>query len=490
MFVSLPVKLPSPDIDQFDGAGESAKFEGLEKTAGQFDNKVPIAWFERGQKVSRAVARIITPGGLGTGWLINGGLVITNNHVISSASEAENCRIQFNYENDVDGNPVVAKAFDVEEMLATNADLDYTLLRPVGNPELEFGFFDISEATPPRPGDMNMQFPVVIQHPGGRKKEFSGFENELSHIKGPLAWYTSDTEPGSSGSPVLGGVDFRPFALHHAGGPHLINGQSKILNEGILLSAIIEDILANHPEAAAEMGLQMPESLLDDAAVLWLNRGRVVNLVRAITTGDEEVTRFESKKLCNAFSNIGGVVGGYDDIVALRNVMTRLNETSDREIVPVIVAAAGVAAGAAAAHWAHVTSKERLSTGSEFTPLGPTDFSLELEGFSFSGGGNVFIPGGSTNFGVGVNVEGFSIGGGATVSTPVGSGSAGFNIHVESTKNVESLYRGVKGLFDLSAPDQRSYFASVQPQVEALPILAAVFIAGVGAGAAAYKAGK
>lgn len=491
MTVQKSIKLPAPDRKKFKKGREALSVEGLEKTAGQFDNKVPIAWFQRGTQVSRAVARIITPSGLGTGWIINGGFVITNNHVISNAHTAEDSRVQFQYEDDINGNPLVPRAFDIEEMLVTNAALDYTILKLAGNAEQDYGFFDISKATPPQPGDINTHFPVVIQHPGGRKKEFSGFENELAKLSETLVWYTSDTEPGSSGSPVLGGIDFSPFALHHAGGPQFINGETKILNEGILLSAIVHDLVTNHSDVAAEMGLQSHEALLDDAAVLWLNRGRVASYVKAVLAGDEEVSEFEMQRMNNAFQCPGCTPGFYDDILTLQKSFSNLSATCDQEVVPVLVAAAGVAAGAAAAHWGHVTSKENMVAAGP-NALTTTDFTLSMEGFRISGGGTVFTPVGRGDFGVGLSVEGFSFNGsgGVGLATPVGTVSGGIKVHVENANCIESLYRGVHGLFDVTDPDQQRYFATIQPETEALPVLAGVFIAGVAAGASAYKAGK
>ena len=96
------------------------------------------------------------------------------------------------------------------------------------------------------------------------------------------------------------------------------------------------------------------------------------------------------------------------------------------------------------------------------------------------------------DFGVGLSVEGFSFNGsgGVGLATPVGTVSGGIKVHVENANCIESLYRGVHGLFDVTDPDQQRYFATIQPETEALPVLAGVFIAGVAAGASAYKAGK
>ena len=458
---------------------ESTQLESFELTTGQFDNKVPVAWFERGQQISRAVARVLTPRGLGTGWLINGGYVITNNHVVESAVTAQSSRIQFDFELDVDGKPRSPKSFDVKEFLATSVELDYTILKPSGNPEQEYGFFDITEALPSLNGNANTQFPVVIQHPSGRRKEFSGFENELSHFSDSLVWYTSDTEPGSSGSPVLGGKDFRPFALHHASKRFDTGGQPKVLNEGILLSAIIADLVANHPLVASEIGLQSPESLLDDAAVLWLRRGRVDRFVESLINDDQELVDSEVRRLRNAFYQFSAP----DDINALQDACSRLETAHSKEKVHVIVAAAGVAVGASCSHWAHLTRQENL----EFESEAPSSFALDLDGFECNGNGLFPTFGHRSN---GSAIERFGLGGGASIAMPIGLVSGTINIQIENATNLERLYLGVHQLFDLEEESQHDYFASIEPYTEALPVFAAVFLGGVAAGAKAYEAGE
>ena len=72
-------------------------------------------------------------------------------------------------------------------------------------------------------------------------------ENQIVARKDTTLHYVADTEPGSSGSPVLN-VQFGLVALHHWGSPHrdLTDDKGKLLpktiNEGIRASSIYTDL--------------------------------------------------------------------------------------------------------------------------------------------------------------------------------------------------------------------------------------------------------
>lgn len=62
-------------------------------------NLLPIDFLSKGVERAKAVCRIVTPGGgLGTGFLIGLGLVMTNHHVLASAEEAGSSQAEFGYE--------------------------------------------------------------------------------------------------------------------------------------------------------------------------------------------------------------------------------------------------------------------------------------------------------------------------------------------------------------------------------------------------------
>jgi endonuclease G len=57
---------------------------------------------------------------------------------------------------------------------------------------------------------------TIVQHPGGRHRQFSIRENQLLALQDPFLWYASDTAQGSSGAPAFND-SFQVVALHHSG---------------------------------------------------------------------------------------------------------------------------------------------------------------------------------------------------------------------------------------------------------------------------------
>jgi hypothetical protein len=80
----------------------------------------------------------------------------------------------------------------------------------------------------------------IVQHPDGRPKEVALQENEVTRVQDKLIHYRTDTEPGSSGSPVFNN-DWELVALHHSG-ERFPDGTAE--NEGIRISAIVAHLIA------------------------------------------------------------------------------------------------------------------------------------------------------------------------------------------------------------------------------------------------------
>ena len=140
---------------------------GLEKILG-VNNLKQISWIKRGLKVSRCVCRILTPKGLGTGFLIAPDLLMTNHHVIRDAGTAAKTTIEFNYQHDFEGNvqPSCRYKLDAERFFS-NKNLDYTIVGvspDPDNPGLEtWGHAFLNLHADPVPGE----HVIIIQHPNG-----------------------------------------------------------------------------------------------------------------------------------------------------------------------------------------------------------------------------------------------------------------------------------------------------------------------------------
>ena len=242
----------------------------------------------------------------GTGWLVGRDIMMTNNHVMATKQLAKDLRAEFNYQFGVDGSPETPDAydFDPDGFFYTNAALDFTLVKvkcrslrlqlPLRVARTDDGeYLVLDEMTPATPaagagttaiGGLtngsavattidstvfrppyvfcippsnrwgSLQLPAggvsyathqhvnIVQHPRGRRKEVAVQENSLANIYTNHVRYTTDTDLGSSGSPVFNnGWDL--LAIHHAGGAKQ-NGMW-INNQGVRIDRIVTDIRAN-----------------------------------------------------------------------------------------------------------------------------------------------------------------------------------------------------------------------------------------------------
>ena len=92
----------------------------------------------------------------------------------------------------------------------------------------------------------------VVQHPQGRKKEVVVQQNELNDVHANFIHYFSDTDYGSSGSPVFNN-SWELMALHHA------RNNAESANEGIRIDKIVADLRnefqSSNPAILTELGI-------------------------------------------------------------------------------------------------------------------------------------------------------------------------------------------------------------------------------------------
>jgi endonuclease G len=213
----------------------------LEKILG-VNNLKQISWIEQGIQVAKSVCRILTPNGMGTGFLISSNLLMTNHHVIASADIAADpdCWVEFNYQLDSGGTPLQTHRYRLDaERFHTNPTLDYTIVGVLADPDkselTEWGNVLLNSHADPVPGE----HVIIIQHPNGGLKQIALTANQVVSSWEHRLHYTTDTMPGSSGSPVFNDL-WQVIAIHHAGGKLQTNasGDKRFVNEGILMSAI------------------------------------------------------------------------------------------------------------------------------------------------------------------------------------------------------------------------------------------------------------
>ena len=218
--------------------------QDAEKIIGSSRNLRDISWLAMGLKLSRSVCRIRTEKGLGTGFVIAPGIVLTNNHVVNAVSELQSAVAEFNYEVDSDGRlrETIRYRFSPNALFHTNPALDYTVVALSGHT----GLPALSEWKPLQADEHAILYPgdavTIIQHPAGGPKKIAVGTNSVTGIFDHRLQYVTDTQPGSSGSPVFND-QWMVVAVHHAGGdlPINVRGDTRFVNEGILISSIRKD---------------------------------------------------------------------------------------------------------------------------------------------------------------------------------------------------------------------------------------------------------
>lgn len=254
--------------------------------------------------------------GIGSGFLISDSLFMTNNHVIRNKADCNDVNMQFMYQDNYGAEPAITPEFfetNENSFFHTNAGLDYTIVRLKRKPyrfrpvrripvsggeivpemvpfkhdyadseqieELEYIRDFITKEVPISEFDTSRVYRIfgytagskygsialrpiitypatlrlnVIQHPKGRKKEVVVQQNEITDVHTNVIHYYSDTDYGSSGSPVFNNA-WDLMALHHAREP------SENANEGIRIDKIVSDLRnefqASKPEILTELGI-------------------------------------------------------------------------------------------------------------------------------------------------------------------------------------------------------------------------------------------
>jgi endonuclease G, mitochondrial len=80
------------------------------------------------------------------------------------------------------------------------------------------------------------EYVTIVQHPSGLPKQVALRENQVVDLLPRFLHYETDTEPGSSGSPVFND-QWQVVALHHASVPR---GNGRFINEGVRVSQIVQ----------------------------------------------------------------------------------------------------------------------------------------------------------------------------------------------------------------------------------------------------------
>jgi endonuclease G len=179
----------------------------------------------------------------GTGFRIGDRLVLSNHHVLFPKGYVAT-KVQADFGFEVDGKgaslPVASLAALVDTIKGEEAD-DWAVIE-IPEMKRDWPILALDAAPTPRVGDPA----YILQHPGGQQKRLGYVRNTISDVNDRVVKYLTDTEPGSSGSPVFD-TDARLIAVHHAGGRAVeVAGKPPVAkNEGIRISRILERLKSN-----------------------------------------------------------------------------------------------------------------------------------------------------------------------------------------------------------------------------------------------------
>lgn len=217
-------------------------------------------WLDGMERIERQVCRVeASQSALGTGFLVGPGVVLTNWHVVQEARDkgiAGELGCRFDYKRLTNGAVESGMVVPVTAVLAEQPcspsekdggdpdtpppgpdDLDFALLQ-LAEPLAERGAIRLGDPVMPEKRDPI----IIVQHPEGEPVRFA---IDTDAVLGPTPnarrlRYTTNTEPGSSGSPCLT-MDLELVALHHLGDPR--QGPARY-NQGIPIGGIRRAIIA------------------------------------------------------------------------------------------------------------------------------------------------------------------------------------------------------------------------------------------------------
>jgi V8-like Glu-specific endopeptidase len=203
-----------------------------------------IATLERLCRVASSVCRLVVDihgkPQHGSAFRIAGDLLLTNWHVLHNrlnGVRATAVTAEFGYEDDGRGGVLTATAIPCDvASIVTDQDDDWAVIQPQQPLQDGWPILALSAAIDP----VVEESAYIVQHPRGDRKRLGYVRNQISDFDERVLHYLTDTQEGSSGSPVFD-AEARLIGLHHVGGtPQDVIGRVPISkNEGIRIPRVV-----------------------------------------------------------------------------------------------------------------------------------------------------------------------------------------------------------------------------------------------------------
>lgn len=200
---------------------------------------------ERARSICRLVTRLPSGSGSGTGFRVGQRHVLTNHHVLfdeeNGNQRATSIEAWFNYEDGVDGSPRTIRQIRCDPASAVGEQADDWALVTAEQPiPGEFPALSIDNSKVPKVDDRV----YIIQHPGGGPKKVAFAHNLVRAVEPNILQYWTDTDLGSSGSPVFD-ERWGVVGLHHFSVPAPSDDRISVRNQGRRMDRVVERIRAH-----------------------------------------------------------------------------------------------------------------------------------------------------------------------------------------------------------------------------------------------------